>query len=64
MWEMNEEELKSVLADAAAQLKMDASLMGLAADLLKKDHPHLIQVFETGLESIEYIVTKIQNTIK
>lgn len=59
-----EDELKAMLADAAAQLRMDASIIGLASELLEKEHPQLVQVFETALEYIEYNVIKIQKTIK
>ena len=59
-----EDELRLALRDAAAQLRMDASLMGLASELLEKEHPKLVQVFETGIESIEYRIAAIEAAVK
>ena len=59
-----EDELKSMLEDAADQLRLAHSALVTLTDLVRDQHSVLIPFYETLIESIEYRVSKIQNTLK
>ena len=53
-----------MLEDAADQLRLAHSALVTLTDLVRDQHSVLIPFYETLIESIEYRVSKIQNTLK
>jgi len=45
--------MKKMINDLAAQLRLCASALGLASDVLQEYQPKLVQHFETLIEEIE-----------
>ena len=59
-----EDELKSMLEDAADHLRLAHSAIVTLTDLVREQHSLMLPFFETLLESIEFRVSKIQKTLK
>jgi hypothetical protein len=55
---MTQKDLKKIIKDLSAQLRLCVSALGLASDTLLNYQPRMVQHFETLIEEIE---TKLQD---